>query len=116
MRGYEGCNCNGNASQGRLHVAVSYSSIKVGGRVTGCDLCCRLLDVVGENTALQDAFLLADDVLRQVCSNTEPSLKESPQMIQRRPWTGGHIPACAHCTLLEDRSAQLNAKSFAFEG
>ena len=26
----------------------------------------RLLDVVGENTPLQDAFLLADDVLRQV--------------------------------------------------
>lgn len=29
----------------------------------------RLLDVVGEATPLQDAFLLADDVLRQVsCS------------------------------------------------
>ncbi len=28
---------------------------------------CRLLDVVGNNTPLQDAFLLADDVLRQVC-------------------------------------------------
>lgn len=27
----------------------------------------RLLDVVGESTPLQDAFLLADDVLRQVC-------------------------------------------------
>ena len=27
---------------------------------------CRLLDVVGDNTPLQDAFLLADDVLRQV--------------------------------------------------
>ena len=27
----------------------------------------RLLDVVGEATPLQDAFLLADDVLRQVC-------------------------------------------------
>jgi cell division protein FtsZ len=26
----------------------------------------RLLDVVGEATPLQDAFLLADDVLRQV--------------------------------------------------
>ena len=26
----------------------------------------RLLDVVGDNTPLQDAFLLADDVLRQV--------------------------------------------------
>ncbi len=26
----------------------------------------RLLDVVGESTPLQDAFLLADDVLRQV--------------------------------------------------
>lgn len=26
----------------------------------------RLLDVVGNNTPLQDAFLLADDVLRQV--------------------------------------------------
>ncbi len=25
----------------------------------------RLLDVVGDNTPLQDAFLLADDVLRQ---------------------------------------------------
>ena len=29
----------------------------------------RLLDVVGESTPLQDAFLLADDVLRQVCSS-----------------------------------------------
>ena len=28
----------------------------------------RLLDVVGESTPLQDAFLLADDVLRQVHS------------------------------------------------
>ena len=28
----------------------------------------RLLDVVGEATPLQDAFLLADDVLRQVSS------------------------------------------------
>ena len=30
----------------------------------------RLLDVVGEATPLQDAFLLADDVLRQVCKFT----------------------------------------------
>ena len=28
----------------------------------------RLLDVVGADTPLQDAFLLADDVLRQVSS------------------------------------------------
>jgi len=28
-------------------------------------VCGRLLDVVGEGTPLQDAFLLADDVLRQ---------------------------------------------------
>lgn len=28
----------------------------------------RLLDVVGDNMPLQDAFLLADDVLRQVTS------------------------------------------------
>ena len=35
-----------------------------------CCVCApRLLDVVGNNTPLQDAFLLADDVLRQVrCS------------------------------------------------
>ena len=30
----------------------------------------RLLDVVGEATPLQDAFLLADDVLRQVWRST----------------------------------------------
>lgn len=33
----------------------------------------RLLDVVGDNTPLQDAFLLADDVLRQVCSPSTPT-------------------------------------------
>lgn len=32
----------------------------------------RLLDVVGESTPLQDAFLLADDVLRQVGTGEEP--------------------------------------------
>ena len=33
----------------------------------------RLLDVVGESTPLQDAFLLADDVLRQVCHTSRCS-------------------------------------------
>ena len=33
----------------------------------------RLLDVVGEATPLQDAFLLADDVLRQVGSTVDHS-------------------------------------------
>jgi cell division protein FtsZ len=37
---------------------------------------CRLLDVVGESTPLQDAFLLADDVLRQVL----PSEQSHPQV------------------------------------
>ena len=34
----------------------------------------RLLDVVGESTPLQDAFLLADDVLRQVCHTCHSSI------------------------------------------
>lgn len=34
----------------------------------------RLLDVVGQNTPLQDAFLLADDVLKQASSFTAPPL------------------------------------------
>ncbi len=34
----------------------------------------RLLDVVGESTPLQDAFLLADDVLRQVTKPASPPL------------------------------------------
>lgn len=35
----------------------------------------RLLDVVGNNTPLQDAFLLADDVLRQVTFHNIPRLE-----------------------------------------
>jgi len=46
------------------------SIIDVPFRMLSMRLCllvrCRLLDVVGDNTPLQDAFLLADDVLRQV--------------------------------------------------
>lgn len=35
---------------------------------------CRLLDVAGQNTPLQDAFLLADDVLKQASLFAEQSL------------------------------------------
>ena len=35
----------------------------------------RLLAVVAESTALQDAFLLADDVLRQVSSRDQQQVQ-----------------------------------------
>ena len=38
----------------------------------------RLLDVVGESTPLQDAFLLADDVLRQVGGRLQGSGNPEP--------------------------------------
>lgn len=49
----------------------------------------RLLDVVGEATPLQDAFLLADDVLRQV---------------KPLHWRTADVSCCLH-----PRAFQLNA-------
>ena len=42
----------------------------------------RLLDVVGESTPLQDAFLLADDVLRQVSASGAPTRRGRGQGCQ----------------------------------
>lgn len=52
-----------------MHNNTFFTAVQVGAYHTlrtEKSLVCRLLSVVGESTCLSDAFLLADDVLRQV--------------------------------------------------
>lgn len=65
----------------------------------------RLLDVVSEDTPLQSAFLLADDVLRQVGSLPPPLMHS-----QGAPWIDAMCGLQPACALADDVLSMLLVK------